>query len=306
MPAKASRFHVTLKDPNSEQRRMVTLARVPCSSCDDDPVKRPYCKACDGAGDEPATRDSAVAFLEAKEKEYVAFRLDDPQTLDRYSTLPSDALEIVEQTCLIAAHDTVLIDGRLARAGKVLRANNPDPSAPDYQKEHKGWRQFHEQEAPYVVDRVGRMAEEMVVTGGQYGVPLKNLYTGSNTWDWDTDTIKTALTTSTYTVDIDTHDFFNDVTNEITGTNYTAGGYTLATATSSYDTATDQIRLDAADVSQATATYTARRAVVYKSTGTASTSPLITFLDFGADVSPSAGTFSIVWDATGIFVHDIT
>jgi hypothetical protein len=138
------------------------------------------------------------------------------------------------------------------------------------------------QEEPYKVERVGRAAEKMAVTGGQYGVPLKNLYTGANLWDWDTDTIKSALTTSTYTVDIDTHDFFNDVTNEITGTNYTAGGYTLATATPLVRHATDQVRLDAADITQATATYTARRAVVYKSTGTASTSPLITFLDFGA------------------------
>jgi hypothetical protein len=60
--------------------------------------------------------------------------------------------------------------------------------------------------------------------------PGEGLMTGvtNGVWDWDTDTIKCALTTSTYTVDIDTHDFFNDVTNEITGTGYTAGGATLA------------------------------------------------------------------------------
>jgi hypothetical protein len=321
MPAQASRFHVTLKDPDTAQKRFVTLSRVPCPTCENDPVLKggyrisdtsektvPACKECGGTGDVPATADSAAAFLEQKEKEYVAFRLDDPRTLARYKdSLPQDALEVVEQTCVIVPEDTVLVDGRFVRAGKVLRAGNPDPAGPAYARAHKGWLQFHAQEDPYKVDRVGRDSEKMVVTGGQYGVPLKNLYTGNNTWDWDTNVIKCALTTSAYTVDIDTHDFFNDVTNEITGTNYTAGGFTLGTATSSYDTATDQIRLAAANVSQATATFTARRAVVYNSSpGTAATNPLITFLDFGADVSPSAGTFAITWDATGIFVHDIT
>jgi hypothetical protein len=46
--------------------------------------------------------------------------------------------------------------------------------------------------------------------------------------------------------------------------------------------------------------------VVYKSTGTGSTSPLISFLNFGADVSTTAGTFQITWDATGIVVIDVT
>jgi hypothetical protein len=29
-------------------------------------------------------------------------------------------------------------------------------------------------------------------------------------------------------------------------------------------------------------------------------------VDFGADVSTTAGTFAIVWDATGIVVYDVT
>jgi hypothetical protein len=49
--------------------------------------------------------------------------------------------------------------------------------------------------------------------------------------DFDTDTIKVALTTSTYTPNFDTHDYFNDVTNEVVGTGYTAGGATLASKT---------------------------------------------------------------------------
>lgn len=144
------------------------------------------------------------------------------------------------------------------------------------------------------------------VTGFLYGVPVKNQYDGTAVSDWDTDTIKCALTTVTYTEDQDTHDFFNDVTNEVSGTGYTAGGATLGSKTATYDTASDQTRLDAADTTWTTSTITARKAIVYKSTGTASTSPLIGLLNFGADVSTTGGTFQITWDSTGIQVIDVT
>jgi hypothetical protein len=118
--------------------------------------------------------------------------------------------------------------------------------------------------------------------------------------DWDTDTIKVALTTSSYTPNQDTHDYFNDVTNEVSGTGYTAGGNTLASKTITYDDANNVIVLDAADTTWASSTITARYAVVYASTGTASTSPLIGYVDFGSDQSSTNGNFTITWDATGI------
>jgi hypothetical protein len=118
--------------------------------------------------------------------------------------------------------------------------------------------------------------------------------------DWDTDTIKVALTTSSYTPNQDTHDYFNDVTNEVSGTGYTAGGNTLASKTITYDDANNVIILDAADTTWASSTITARYAVVYASTGTASTSPLIGYVDFGSDQSSTNGNFTITWDATGI------
>ena len=46
--------------------------------------------------------------------------------------------------------------------------------------------------------------------------------------DLDTDTIKVLLVTSAYTPDQDTHTKHSDVTNEVSGTGYTAGGATLA------------------------------------------------------------------------------
>lgn len=138
----------------------------------------------------------------------------------------------------------------------------------------------------------------MAVTAKMYGLAQQSFASGSI--NWGSDTIKVALCTSTYTPNQDTHDFFDDVTNEVSGTGYTAGGATLASKTNTYTTATNTQTLDAADTSWSTSTITARYAVIYKSTGTASTSPLIAYVDFGADVSSTAATFSITWDAAGI------
>lgn len=121
--------------------------------------------------------------------------------------------------------------------------------------------------------------------------------------DWDSDTIKVALVTSSYTPNQDTHDYWDDVSaNEASGTGYTAGGATLAGKTSAYTAGTNVRAFDANDVSWATSTITARYAVIYDdSPATAATKPLIAYVDFGSDQSSSAGTFSIVWSANGIF-----
>lgn len=139
----------------------------------------------------------------------------------------------------------------------------------------------------------------MAVSAKLYGNAYVSAFSGLI--NLPSDTIKVALCTSAYTPDQDVHDFFNDVTGEVTGTGYTAGGNTLGTKTLTYNGATNTVTFDAADTVWASSTITARYAVVYKSTGTASTSPLIAYVDFGADVSSSAGNFTITWDAAGIF-----
>jgi hypothetical protein len=103
----------------------------------------------------------------------------------------------------------------------------------------------------------------------------------------------------------DTDDFFDDVT-EITGTGYTAGGITLTSPTVTYDTASDQVRLDAADVSWTSSTISARYIVIYKSTGSAATSPLIAYIDLGSAQSTTNGTWAITWHADGIAYVDVT
>lgn len=125
---------------------------------------------------------------------------------------------------------------------------------------------------------------------------------GSGTMaDLDGDTIKIALLTSSYTPDFDAHDFFDDVSaNEVgaSGT-YSAGGATLS-VTLTQDNTDNEGVFDATDVSWTSATITARYAVIYKSTGVSSTSPLIALIDFGSNQTSSAGTFAITFAAEGI------
>lgn len=124
--------------------------------------------------------------------------------------------------------------------------------------------------------------------------------------DWDTDTFKVALVTSSYTPDQDAHDYWDDVSsNEASGTGYTAGGATLGSKTITQDSATNKQTFDAADVSWTTSTVTARYAVIYKSTGTPSTSPLVGYVDFGSNQSSTAGTFTVQWSASGIFATTV-
>ncbi len=111
--------------------------------------------------------------------------------------------------------------------------------------------------------------------------------------DFDTDTFKVLLTTSAYTEDKDAHDFRNDVTNEVSGTGYTAGGNTV-TVTVTLDTANDRVDISLGGTTWPTSTITARKAVYYKSRGGASSADeLVAVNDFGADVISSAGTFTL-------------
>jgi hypothetical protein len=111
--------------------------------------------------------------------------------------------------------------------------------------------------------------------------------------DFDTDTFKVMLVTSSYTPNKDTHDKRDDVTNEVSGTGYTAGGVTSA-CTVTKDTANDRVTLSFAAVNWATSTITARAAVIYKSRGgAASSDELVCYVDFGGDVSSSSATFSL-------------
>jgi hypothetical protein len=148
----------------------------------------------------------------------------------------------------------------------------------------------------------------MAVTAYWYGYALAKAFgstqaTGVPSFDWLSDTIKVALLNSSYSPSQDTHKLFSEVdSREVTGTGYTAGGATLANKTLSYTAGTNVVMFDnTADTTWATSAITARYAVIYKAGTAAATSPLMGYVDFGANVVSSAGTFTIAWAVGGIF-----
>lgn len=122
--------------------------------------------------------------------------------------------------------------------------------------------------------------------------------------DLDTDTIKVVLVTSSYTPNIDTHTQYSHITNQVTGTGYTAGGATLANKSVAVDTTNDRAKFDADDTTWTSASVTARGAIIYKYVDNEGspddTSPLICYKDFGADVTSTNADFTIKWHADGI------
>ena len=117
--------------------------------------------------------------------------------------------------------------------------------------------------------------------------------------DFDSDTIKVALLKDTYTPNQDTHDYYDDLTNELTG-----GGYALQTLTSktvTYDSGTNKVTFDCTDVTFAGLTATdIRYAVFFGDTGSGSTSPLLCYMDFEANQDVTDQDFILIIGAGGL------
>lgn len=139
----------------------------------------------------------------------------------------------------------------------------------------------------------------MAVTAKLYGGFLQSLATGEI--NLASDTLKAMLCTSAYTPNQDTHRYKSAVTGEVTGPGYTAGGKSLTGVTVTYDAPTNRLRLDSDDPSWPDSTITCRYLVFYDATPASdATRPLIAYVDFGADVSTTAGTFTAAINAAGI------
>lgn len=121
-------------------------------------------------------------------------------------------------------------------------------------------------------------------------------FMADNTIDMDNDTFKCCLLLAAYTPDAEAHSVYTNLTNEVAnGNGYTTGGVALSSVV--WDRTTGTVKFDAADSSWTDATFTARYAAIYSETST----KLVLLIDFGADKSVTAGTFTIQWHADGIF-----
>lgn len=94
--------------------------------------------------------------------------------------------------------------------------------------------------------------------------------------------------------DFDTFDFRNDIANEVAASGtYATGGAAVTCTVGSVDTTNNRVAVTFGNPAPFTsATITARGAWIYKVIGTAATDELVTFVDFGADITSTAGTFT--------------
>jgi hypothetical protein len=119
------------------------------------------------------------------------------------------------------------------------------------------------------------------------------------------DTFKIALYTSSSNIDANSTSY--NTTQEVTGTNYTAGGNTLSNqgVTASNTSASAGTGFtDFADTTWTNATVTARGALIYNNTPSANgvanttlTNAAVCALDFGSDRTSTAGDFTIIFPA---------
>lgn len=143
------------------------------------------------------------------------------------------------------------------------------------------------------------------MASGLYGITFLNALKNDLALDLDDTTagrFKAMLVTSTYTPDFGAHDLKADVTNEVSGTGYSAGGEALTSVTCTQAAGT--ITWDADDVTWTSSTITARGAVIYDDSLT--DDPLICYIDFGSDQSSTSGDFTLSFNASGIFTLDLT
>tara|TARA_R110000751_G_scaffold44972_1_gene102465 strand:- start:341 stop:757 length:417 start_codon:yes stop_codon:yes gene_type:complete len=103
-------------------------------------------------------------------------------------------------------------------------------------------------------------------------------------------TFKIALFTSSADLDADTAAYA--VTNEASGTGYTAGGATLTISTNPTSTS-GTAYLTFSTVSWDTSSITARGALIYRSSGTGNNA--IVVLDFGVDKTTLGSTFTVTF-----------
>ena len=137
----------------------------------------------------------------------------------------------------------------------------------------------------------------MAVTAKLYGLAIKSF--ANKEIDWDSDTIKAVLCSATYTPDQDAHQYASSLAGELTDASYSRK--TLTGKTTTYDGATNTHMLDCADFGWTALTGTFRYMVyVDTQTGSDATSPLIAYVDFGANQTAAAQDVNITIDAGGV------
>lgn len=150
----------------------------------------------------------------------------------------------------------------------------------------------------------------MAFATGGFGITFREIFKNAIAVDMDAASqLKAALfTNSVTTPNYDTETGygagnFPTTPNQVTGTGYTIGGNVITGATLTVATpVATQLNLDATDTPWTTATFSNARGVLVYDDVVSDVG--IVAISFGSDFSVTAGTFTIVWNANGIFTLD--
>jgi len=159
------------------------------------------------------------------------------------------------------------------------------------------------------VDRDGRPIRE--IAGGAWTASGLYLLNWIDILDATQLAIDTSLTTHKWAMynNTETPNFSSEtaysVTNEVTGTNYTAGGKDLTgLAPTTTESPAGTLMYDMGDISWASSTITAYGAKLYADVLAGNN--LICALNFGGAYTSTNGTFTIQFNALGVFYLDLT
>lgn len=116
------------------------------------------------------------------------------------------------------------------------------------------------------------------------------------------DSIKAMLLTDIHTTDVDTQHYVSDInSNEVSGTNYTAGGKAISSQAVTVDHANNAAVFDADNITWLNVTLSnVRYLALYKDTGSQASSPVIRIIDLGKTYNLSAVDLTIEFNASGI------
>ena len=143
-----------------------------------------------------------------------------------------------------------------------------------------------------------------ITAAGLYALSLEKMMIDTLGQSLEAETHKEALVLDTYTPNYSTHDFRDDLTNEVVGSGYTAGG--VACTGTEITIASEVLTFDMIDTVYPTVTIVDVMAgVFYTNVGSAATDQLICLQDFITAASATAADFTIQHAGGGVFTIDV-
>lgn len=145
----------------------------------------------------------------------------------------------------------------------------------------------------------------MTVTApGLYALSLEKMMNNTLGQSIEDETHKSLLVQDGYTHNYSTHDFRDDLTNEVSGTGYTTGGVTQ-TGTE-ITIASEILTFDMLDTVYSTVTIVdAMAQVFYTNVGSAGTDQLVCLQDFVTPASATGADFTVQHAGGGVFTIDV-